>query len=168
MIGYDANIAPNINSKDSSLIENVAKQVAEILPKMSTDLWKVTEVKKGKAAGKAKIAEWLGRREIDRANDKLSHAMEVDDNPLEKVVADEVKKGFREESRKAIRAQRKNLRAVPKTGGRSPKRLVAVEIEMEERNRGENAGGQRKGPAIPPTTGTAATAAASVGVKIPP
>ena len=51
---------------------------------MSTDLWKVTDVKKGKAAGKAKIAEWLGQTEIDRASDKLSHAMEVDDNPMKR------------------------------------------------------------------------------------
>ena len=99
-IDFDGDIKSHLIDEDVPLVQHVAKEVATIMPSLTTDLWRSIAKAKKEAAHKAKLEEFLGCNELDTANDELDRAMEVYDDPIDQLVKQKVNKRLRQQQAK--------------------------------------------------------------------
>ena len=105
-IDFCTNIQSKISETDQPIITAAAAKLAEYMPVLSTQLWKIDMNRKNELALDAELEEFLGIREIDTANKALGDAMEVDegealDSNIEKRVSSKFRKHLASEKRKS-------------------------------------------------------------------
>jgi hypothetical protein len=140
-IKYDLEIKPLVHSDDTAIIDHVAKDLAKILPALTTELWQNTSKAKVAAALDAELEEFLGRNELDHACEELGRAMEVDDEPIEQIVEAAVGKKLRKHLAQKDKQKRKNYsgnaanqESMPNENGQNGKR-GSRERQQKQRGR---------------------------------
>ena len=108
-IKYDPDVKARLNRDHAGLIEHVSKEVAAVLPALTTDLWASTAKTKKGVTLDAELEEFLGRKAVDSANDDLGRAMDVDDDPIDAVVNTAVDKRLKKHFSKSKSEMRKKL-----------------------------------------------------------
>ena len=115
-----------LHKDDAGLIEHVSKEVAAVLPALTTDLCASTAKTKKGATLDAELEEFLGRKAIDSANDDLGRAVDIDNDSIDAVadtaVDKRIKKHFsksKSDKRKNYSGDAANKTSTPKGNGRS-------------------------------------------------
>jgi len=120
-IKYDPDVKARLKKDDASLIEHVSKEVAVMLPALTTDLWASTAKTKKGATLDAELELFLGRKAVDNANDDLGKAMDIDDDPIDSVVETAVDKRIKKHFSKSKSEMRKNYSGDAATKASTPK-----------------------------------------------
>ena len=120
---YDSNVKPNMKLADGDIVAHVGKELARIMPALTTKFWEDHKRIKREAALDAELDEFLGIEEIDHANQGLSEAMEIgDDNPMKSYIETTVNDRLKRINSKEKAKQRKNSSADTANQGSLPKK----------------------------------------------
>ena len=114
-INYDVGVKPNVNVADEDLITHVAKMLVKIMPALTTELWECNSDIRKDAEIEAELEEFLGRNEIDKSNNALGEAMDIDDeDKLGPIIDKRMNEVLKRTAAKERTKQRKNSSGGPK------------------------------------------------------
>ena len=124
-VDYEKEILPRLRTEEDAIITETSKALANIMPALTTELWKWHKAKRDDIAEDAKLDEFLGMGEIDDANEQLTQAMETNEGKaMDGYIKKRISRSFKKHLAKERTATRKNLRAPPKTRRRRPPTMV--------------------------------------------
>ena len=128
-MNYDIGVKSKVDVANKELITHVAEMLVTIMPALTTELWDRNSNIKKDAEIEAELEEFLGRNEINRANEALGAAMGINDEGelgpvINKRMNDRLKRSAAKEKskqRKNYSVGAKNQEPTPGKNGRNGK-----------------------------------------------
>ena len=127
---------PRLRAEENHIISKTSKALANIIPALTTELWKCHEEKRNDIAEDAELDEFLGMGKIDDANKQLAQAMEADKGEaMDGYIEKRISRSFKKHLAKERTTTRKFFGCPQKPGGDAHRQWCTKDKQIQKATR---------------------------------